>query len=170
MYKRMVTIVVMAAMLLGLLSGCAQKQPAKNWMEDDIKGFFSTETVGYPGSNFEGGIESSYTMFKNLESRESNYDYPTYYLFESAKEAKRVFDEYASKAKENGWTLDGKMLSLSREGEYDGEVRRAFDCLYLSGNLIIMFDYGYEGNDEELAAMYHKTVEDVSEWIKATFS
>ena len=167
--KRITAIAVVAAILFGALSGCAQKQPEKSWTEEEITGFFSTPTVGHPGDNFVGGIESNYTLFRNLESLESNYDRPSYYLFESAQEAKRVFDEYASKAKENGWTSDGNMLSLSREGEYDGEVRRAFDCLYLSGNLIIMFDYTYAGDDEELVSMYNETIEEMPEWIKTTF-
>lgn len=48
-------------------------------------------------------------------------------------------------------------------------MRRAFDCLYLSGNLIIMFDYTYAGDDEELVGMYNETIEEIPEWIKTTF-
>ena len=35
------------------------------------------------GDSFEGGIETSFTLYRNRESYESNYNYLDYYLFES---------------------------------------------------------------------------------------
>ena len=167
--RKLAAIAAVAALIIGVLSGCAEKQTTKIWTDEDIRGFFKTETAGYKGDNFEGGIKTDYTLYKNQESYESNYNYLSYYLFGSAEEAKRVFDELALKAAESGWTIEDDQISLSKEGEYDGEKRRVYDLFYLSGNLIIFYDYGCEGNDEEIVALYYKEINEMTEWIEATF-
>ena len=167
--KRMAIMAAIIALIIGAFSGCAKRQTTKIWTDEDIKGFFKTETVGYEGDSFEGGIETSFTLYRNRESYKSNYNYLDYYLFESAEEAKRVFDEYALKQKDNGWTPEDNFISISREGEIDGIVHRVYDCFYLSGNLIVFYDYGCDVDDEEIVAMYYEQINEVPEWIKTTF-
>lgn len=140
--KKCIASVLVLIFVMSALTGCGKPYGTRIYTKEDIVEICGFDKVYERNTTF-GDVECVWLSHNDTGSPYNYYDYMTFYIFDTLEDAEAAYKDTEDWFKDKDFKSGRDYRCGWVWGSYDADI---YECIYISGNLIISAYLKYSSN------------------------